>query len=29
MKGNNQNEIMCWTTSGASTSMASVSDVVN
>lgn len=29
MKGNNQNEIKCWTTSWASTSVASVSDVVN
>jgi len=29
MKGNNQNEIMCWTTSRARTSVASVSDVVN
>lgn len=29
MEGNNQNEIMCRTTSCASTSVASVSDVVN
>lgn len=29
IRGNNQNEITCGTTSRASTSVASVSDVVN